>query len=154
MLAGLLVGSVLALPALAAGSGEVDASHPPGLTKAGLLLWDFEALLHDTFGSGQVCEITGGTTAGPAPDSGDFVAPGGGCTPLSTYSLYGYVFLDARNSPFHLVSRSFKGGAFGNYPEPVRIEKLYVACDKRARTFLTSYGDAATFTLACLAPMP
>ena len=35
------------------------------------MLWNFEALLRDTFGSGAVCVITGGTANGtPLPDSG------------------------------------------------------------------------------------
>jgi len=77
-----------------------------------------------------------------------------GSQPEDVYSSYGYVFASARNSPFRLVSRSFKPGAFGNYPVPVRVAKLYVACDRAAKTFLISYGDAATFTLDCLTPNP
>lgn len=147
----------ISLPMAHGGYGAArGASGPPrGLTKAGVRLWQFEALLHDTFGARAVCEITGGTAnSSPLPDSGDFVAPRGGCTPESMYSSYGYVFANASRSPFHLVSRTFKGGAFGNYPEPVRVARMYVACDRAAKTFLISYGDAATFTLDCLAPLP
>jgi hypothetical protein len=132
-----------------------DTGPPRGLTRSGVLLWDFEALLHDTFGSRQVCEITGATTAGvPLPDSGDFVAPRGGCDPLAMYSPYVPVFANARNSPFRLVVRAFPPGAFGNYPGPVRVAHLHVACTTAAKTFLVSYGDAAALTLGCLRPLP
>ena len=154
-IAPLVVVAVLAITHAASGASNRQFGHPPGLTKAGVLLWDFEALLRDTFGSREVCTITGGGTGNaPPPDYGDFVAPHGGCSPEDVYSSYVYVFASARNSPFRLVSRSFKGGAFGNYPVPVRVAKLYVAYDRAAKTFLISYGDAATFTLDCIAPNP
>ena len=40
-----------------AGSGGIrESSGPPsGLSRRGRVLWQFEALLHDTFGSGSVC---------------------------------------------------------------------------------------------------
>lgn len=130
--------------AFASGGGADVSAHPPGLTASGIVLWNFEALLHDTFGSRQPCVVS----------SGDFVAPAGGCAPLATYSEYDYVFSNPHGSPYHLVVRHFKGGAFGNYPVPVRVTTLYVACDRAAKTFLISFGDAASFSLGCLAPLP
>jgi len=63
---------------------------------------------------------------------------------------------DPAHSAFHLVERTFPNGAFGNYPEPVRVENGYVACDAAGKTFLISYGDVIGLSanLACLKPSP
>src|SRR2546428_14067421 len=91
---------VLALATSAAGR----TSRPPaGLSNRGRALWNFEALLHDTFGNGLVC------TRG----SMNFVS--GGCAPLVTWSPDFYVFAGGRHSAVHLVGRR-PGGSFGNYP--------------------------------------
>jgi hypothetical protein len=148
----LLASVVIALVFAMTASARVD-SHPPGLTLAGIALWNFEALLHSTFGSRSVCVVTGSTASGaPLSDSGDYVSPAGGCSPESTYSTYGYTFGRPTGSAFHLVSRHFKPGAFGNYPVPVRVDHLYVACNARSSTYLIEYGDAMGNSFACLTP--
>jgi hypothetical protein len=120
------------------------ATAPPsGLSTYGRALWDFEALLHDTFGSRYVC--TKGASL-------NFIAPTNECSPLATYDPYLYQFADARHSAFHLVVRLPKA-SFGNYPQPVRINGYFVACDPDNRRYLMEFSDASTFTVACTAPL-
>ncbi len=122
-------------------ASPLPAPRPPsGLSVKGRLLWQFEALLHDTFGNRRVC------TSGRERQS--FTA--GNCSPLSVYSPYFYVFTGAHSSSFHL-SRKTVGG-FGNYPTPMTVRGLYVACNARETEFLIEYPDAASFSLACLRP--
>ncbi len=122
----------LATAATALGNTGVP---PPGLSAKGRVLWKFEALLHDTFGSHSIC-TTGNS---------NFISDG--CAPLATHSPYIYVFSGARRSAFHLVSRRPRG-SFGNYPVLVRI-----ACGPRERTFLIEYSDSVNFALDCLPPL-
>ena len=82
----------------------------------------------------------------------NFVAPTNQCTPLATYRPYPYQFADARHSAFHLV-RHLPKGSFGNYPQPVQINGRFIACNRRDQTYLMEFSDAATFTVACLAPL-
>lgn len=106
-------------------------------TRPGRTLWQFEALLHDTFGNRRVCA------------SGrwrqNFTA--GDCTPLATFAPYQYVFAGAHRSRFHVTSTRARD--FGNYPQPVLIRGRNIACDPRERTFLVAYVDAASLTLGC-----
>ena len=135
------------IAALALGLSPLASSTttraPTGLSAAGQALWNFEALLRDTFGSRQPCEAGG---------SLNFVA--NGCAPLASYEPYIYVFADAHGSAYHLAAVSLAPVAFGNYPVPVRIDRLYVACNSRRTSYLIAYGDAAGFSFACLAPSP
>jgi hypothetical protein len=131
---------MIAAVALAALS-LATAAPPPGLTPSGRLLWQFDALLHDTFGRHPVCMSLrhGGL---------DFVDEP--CTPHAVYSPYRPTFANARKSAFHVSD--FRGSGFGNYPVPVLIRGHGIACDRLEDRFLIEYSDAAAFTLACLAP--
>jgi hypothetical protein len=119
---------------------SASAGPPPGLSSSGRALWNFEALLHDTFGNRQVC----------TRDDVNFVA--GTCAPLSDWSPYFDVFPNARHSTFHLVAKRPRGH-FGNYPISLRIRSRYIACDRANRTFLFLNRAAANFDLYCLAPL-
>jgi hypothetical protein len=111
---------------------------PPGLSKNGRILWQFEALLHDTFSNRPVC--TKGRLA--------LSFRSGTCSPLAVYSPYFYVFANARGSAFHLSSPQ-KVGSFGNYPVVVFIRGRPVACNARETKFLILEAKAR-FTLGCL----
>jgi len=87
------------------------AGPPLELSTNGRALWNFEALLRDTFGNRFVC--TKGASL-------NFIATTNQCSPLATYEPYSYEFADARHSAFHLVPH-LPSGSFGNYPQPVRI---------------------------------
>ena len=126
----------VALPLEAPATAQSDP--PPGLSDSGRALWNFEALLHDTFGSRMVC--TRGSSL-------DFVA--GTCSPLATWEPYFYVFPAARHSAFHVAYREPTGG-FGNYPQPVKINGHFIACGPTDRTYLMEYSDAATFSIGCV----
>jgi hypothetical protein len=128
---------VLVLATTAAGSTH---GPPSGLSDGGRALWNFEALLHDTFGDRDVC------TAG----SLNFVS--NGCSPLSTYSPYFYVFAGAHDSAFHLAKAPPRG-SFGNYPVLLRINGRFIACGPRERTFLVEYGNSVNFAVDCIPPL-
>jgi hypothetical protein len=129
----------LLLAALLAGCGArtVVETVTANTTRSGGTLWQFEALLHDTFGNRPVCA------------SGrwrqNFTA--GHCTPLATFAPYGYVFAGAHRSRFHVTSTRARD--FGNYPQPVLIRGRNIACDPRERTFLVEYVEAVPLTLGC-----
>jgi hypothetical protein len=134
-------------------STAASASKPPtGLTASGRLLWNFEALLRQTFGAGyQGClEYLNRYTLSFTKDSY--------CRSHSNADTmyYRFTFKGASSSAFHVVARTFRPAAFGNYPEPIRVERNYVACDPAGHTFLISYGDVygLSANLACLTPTP
>ena len=85
------------------GSGGIrESSGPPsGLSRRGRVLWQFEALLHDTFGSDSVCATGRRTslnfTGGPVASSV--------CKPLAVWSPYFYVFAYAHHSAFHISDK-------------------------------------------------
>jgi hypothetical protein len=123
---------------LLAASASAASGPPAGLSNRGRVLWNFEALLHDTFGNGYVC----------TKSHYDFV--GGDCSPLATWAPYFYVFAGARHSRFHLSARRPSG--FGVHPGPVLIRGRFIACDPRERTFLIEYTDAANLAVDCVEP--
>jgi hypothetical protein len=129
--------SAFGVAAAAAVTGP-SASPPPGLTHSGRTLWQFEALLHDTFGTRPVCA------------SGRWAQKftSGACKPLAVYSPYFYVFADAHRSAFHISSKKQVGG-FGNYPVALSVRGHPVACDTREARFLILYRDTS-FTLGCM----
>jgi hypothetical protein len=106
-----LLGALLVATLLSSATAAL-AGPPLGLSAGGRALWNFEALLHDTFGSRYVC------TKG---NSLNFIAPSNQCSPLATYRPYIHQFAAARHSAFHLASHLPKR-SFGNYPQPVRID--------------------------------
>ena len=116
---------------------------PRGLTRQGRLLWNFEALLRQSFGDRTV-------SASP-PEN---FSCAGICAPLSKYRPYRYTFHRPSGSAFHVSKRTFgDNGEFGNYPIAVLIRGRAVACDPGERHFLISYRSTASFTLDCL-PTP
>jgi hypothetical protein len=132
----------IASVALITGVAASTPNAPPeGLTVRGRALWQFEALLRDTFGNQQVC------TAAP----NNFV--GGTCTPLARYRPYFYVFADARNSALHVSQRTASGLGSFNRPGPVLIRNRLIACNKRETRILWAFSLAAGFAVECL-PKP
>lgn len=119
---------------------SASASPPSGLTSAGRTLWQFEALLRDTFGTRHLC---------PSGRWGQYFTSGT-CSPLAVYSPYSYVFAARHRSAFHLSRKRHVGG-FGNYPIAVFIRGHPVACDARETRFLVLYRDSP-FTLGCSRP--
>jgi hypothetical protein len=147
--------AVTLLFALSAADARTAASAngpPTGLTAAGRLLWNLEALLRETFGTNyQGClKNLNRYTLSFTKDSY--------CRTHASYQFQGYrfTFKGASRSAFHLVARTFRPTAFGNYPEPIRVESSYVACDAAGHTFLISYGDVygLSANLDCLTPTP
>lgn len=121
---------------LVAGCGSSGSSVQ--LSGQGRLIWQFEALLHDTFGKRPLCaRITRG--------SDNFEA--NTCIPLALYSPYWYEFANASGSHFHISDKVAID--FGNYPVPVLINGRGVACNAKETQFLIEYPDAASFTLGC-----
>jgi len=114
-----------------------------GLTRHARLLWNLEALLHQTF-DGRGVSVS-------RPEN---FSCAGECAPLSTYRLYRFTFARAIGSSFHVSKRTFgDNGEFGNYPVPVLVRGRAVACDARETRFLISFRSTASFTLDCL-PRP
>jgi hypothetical protein len=108
------------------------------------LLRNFEALLHQSFPGRSVVSMQ-------TRRSGELnFMCGGFCAPLSTRAPYWFVFRHPGRSAFHLSSRKFNPGYFGNYPTLVLIRGRTIACDRRETRFLIEYRDAAAFTLGCL----
>jgi hypothetical protein len=116
------------------------------ITSSGRLLWDFEALLRRSFGNRQ--PWVDGTSSGYLnfDCSGD-------CSPLSTYFPYSYTFSNPMSLAFHISKQNYHGWSFGNYPEPVLINGMIIACNSQESTFLIRYSDTSSFTLACIAPL-
>jgi hypothetical protein len=120
------------------------AAPPEGLTPNGRTLWEFEALLHDTFHKLPVSAHY---------DQGHdwrFAACGRiGCAPLSYWNIYFFTFADARHSRFHLSARHSLP-SFGNYPIPIKVRGRYVACNSSESRFLITYASGVGFAPACL----
>jgi hypothetical protein len=118
---------------------QAAASAPlPRLSKSGQLLWQFEALLHDTLGNRAVCA------------SGRWAQKftSGDCSSLAVYAPYLYVFARARGSSFHISPKKEVGG-FGNYPIALLIRGRPIACNTQETRFLIKYRDTASLTLNC-----
>jgi hypothetical protein len=137
--------AVAAVPGAGGGGIATTAAPPAGLAASGRTLWQFEALLYDTFHQRRVSARFLRARA-----EWDFACGGWDCGPLSDWSLYFPTFSRARGSAFHLSSRRFPGGYFGVHPLAIKIKGRYVACDRGERRFLISYGTAVGLGLACL----
>ena len=110
----------------------------------GRLLFNFEALLHANFPDASV------VWARSVPRGLLNFSCTRSCGPLSQESPYRFVFRRTTRSAFHLSSRKFNPGYFGNYPEILLIRGRSIACDRKEKRFLINYRDAASFTLGCL----
>jgi hypothetical protein len=137
----------LAVLGLTTGAAARTTGPPPGLTESGRALWQFEALLHDVFGNRL-------PFASSASNDANFACAGVNCYPHAKWDPYAYTFVGARSSTFRLVSRTFRPGAFGNYPVPLRINGLYISCGAGSATFLTRVDGTAGFALSCQRPTP
>jgi hypothetical protein len=135
--------AVIALAILLPCATRAAAAAPPGLTRGGRALWQFEALLHDTFHKLPVSAHY---------DQGrdwKFAACGRiGCAPLSYWAIYFFTFRDASHSQ-HLSARRTLP-SFGNYPIPIKVKGRYVACNAAESRFLIAYGSVVGFAPACL----
>jgi len=138
-----LPATVVAALVLATGGGAatgttiaVSTGPPSGLTERGRVLWQFEALLHDTFGGRLVC-ATGRWRL-------NFTTT---CGALAYYSPYDYVFAGARGSAFHISSK--KACCYGNYPQSVLIRGQNIACNTGEKRFLVANMARVHFSLWC-----
>jgi hypothetical protein len=118
-------------------TGSAAAGPPRGLSQEGRALWNFEALLHDTFGNRPVCS-RGGL---------NFVSPASKCLPLANWDSYDYVFTKARHTAFHLTRHR---PSICNICAPVRVASRYVACDRAERAFLFLLVNRATSSINCV----
>jgi hypothetical protein len=141
----LLVSLIVALPTSAfAASRPSTPSGQPSLSDQGQLLWNLEALLHQTFGSRQP-SVSGKNVSENFSCAGD-------CSPLSTYSPYFYTFTNLGKSDMRLSSADVLKDSFGNYPVPVLIRGKAIACNSAGTEFLAINRAESSFTLMCLAP--
>jgi hypothetical protein len=117
-----------------------------GVTAQGRLLWNLEGLLRRSFpGVTQV-----GVTGGPGRGSSFYnFSCSGACAPNSKYSHYWYVFAKPGGSAFHLSSKRFSEGYFGNYPIQLLIRGRSIACNQKETRFLIAYFNSLPFTLSC-----
>jgi hypothetical protein len=126
-------------------NGTVSGSA--ALSDEGRLLWNFDALLHETFGTADV-------SADRNFNFTDYDARcGSKCGPSADHPGYAYTFENASGSAFHIAEEPFGPDVvFGAHPVPVLINDLPVACDAAASQFLIRYGGVVSFTLGCLSP--
>ena len=146
----LIAGLLLVLANGTGASGSRVGGPPAGVTSSGRVLWNFEALLRQTFGSHYKGCLRSLSRYVETFTTDNFCA-----THDSAQTMYySFTFANPSASAFHLVERTFALGAFGNYPEPIRVEKNYVACDPAGRTYLIPYGDVLGLSanLACIEP--
>jgi hypothetical protein len=143
------IGSCLAIGSTSSATIRATESAPTvpgGLTASGELLWNFESLLHATFGEQQPFSSA----------NHNFDCAGISCGPLSKYDPFTYTFKFSilGKSEFHLSTTNISKDNFGNYPAPVYINGKAIACDLSGNHFLTIYRDQISFTLLCLSPQP
>lgn len=114
------IGVVLAFFALVAGSARAGGP-PTGLTANGVVLWNLDALLNDTFGDRVDCY--------DAKHVDIFsVARGQDCpAPEAEYQTYVFTFLNAFHSTFRLV-RLARVPNTGVTNVPVRVDNRFVSC--------------------------
>lgn len=140
-------GIVLLACATSASAGAPGVSVERSVSIAGAALYEYEALLHSTFGSPiSVCTGSGGC------HEGWFYR--GARSPMSEYSRFTFVFAKFGTPSFHLMAAGFNvAKGFGDYSVAVKINGRLVACNSSATQFLISNGDAlGDGNLGCLAP--
>lgn len=109
----------------------------PRLSRHGQALLGFEELLRQTTNGKLACAL-----ASPSSPVIDFPKDDHDCTPLAKYSPYFVDFDVTAPSPFHLVQCHFRPGVFGNYPKPIEIDGMMIACTSADTTFLVKFQDA------------
>lgn len=144
VLAAGLAFAVAALGGAVPVSGSGNVGSPSGLTSQGRLLWNFEALLRETFNRPVVSASTG------LNDSLNFSCAGW-CGPNAKYLHYKFTFAPNRGSTLHVSKRRYTGGSWGNYPRGILIRGHLVACNAEETQFLISwvFRSMASFTLGC-----
>ena len=144
VLAASLALAVAALGGAAPVSGSRDVGPPSGLTPQGQLLWNFEALLRETFNRPVVSASMG------LNDSLNFSCAGW-CGPNAKYLHYKFTFAPNRGSTLHVSKRRYIGGSWGVYPRGILIRGHLVACNAEENRFLISwvFTSMASFTLGC-----
>jgi hypothetical protein len=118
------------------------------VSAGGQVLYEYEALLNETYGAGLV-ECSGSAGC----HMGWFYSKMTG--PLSEFSTYSFVFSGFGKSAFHLmpVGVTLAPGSFGNYPVPVTVNGRVVACNPAATEFLVTNGAAVgNGNYSCLKP--
>jgi hypothetical protein len=119
----------------ASSTGEPGVS----VTARGKLLEQFEALLHQRLGTGEVCANAGERSA---------VTFNKRCQPLAAHHPYLFTFKRPGGlGSLRLISKAPKRGSLGNYPVPIRVRADYVRCG--AHGYLILYSDAVSFSLGC-----
>jgi hypothetical protein len=115
----LTVGGALVLSGAEAASSSRSAP-PPGLTPYGILVWNLDALVNDTFGHRRPCLDEQRNNVFSVPQS-QFCP-----SPLVRYADYTFTFLNAFHSRFRLVRRSNPWA--GANVAPFTIAGRYVYC--------------------------
>jgi hypothetical protein len=124
-------------PAVKHGRGDARAAatrQPAGLTTYGRVVWNLDALLHDTFGGRTVCL---------GLKSDDFTTS---CSSFAVSGYYLYTFATARDSRFRLVRRK-RALVLGNV-RPLKVRGAYVSCGG-GRWLALEHGSA-NLPLACV----
>jgi hypothetical protein len=120
-------------------------ADPVTLSRSGRILWQFEALLRDTFGNRSIS-----ARSRPPGSAINFACASRiGCAPLADWSPYFFTFRGPRHSRFHLSKRRFPSGYWGNYPVAVLVKGRFIACDRAEKRFLIAYSDAVGLSLDC-----
>jgi hypothetical protein len=99
----LLVGLILALSSAVSASPSRTSSPPGGLTRSGRVLWNFEALLHDTFGAHYKGCLRALSRYVLTFTKDSY------CATHASYQTryYFFTFAHPAGSAFHLVKRTF-----------------------------------------------
>ena len=144
VMAATLTLAVVALSGAAPGGSSNRLSAPRGLTPQGRLLWNFEALLQQTFNRRIVSASSGLNGALN-------FSCAGWCGPNAKYLHYEFTFAGARGSTLHVSKRRYTGGTWGNYPRGILIRGHLIACNAKETRFLISwvFRSMASFTLGC-----
>lgn len=139
---------LLVVVATAAPAEALRAAPPAGLSANGRLVWNLEALLHDTFGSRQVYVNPVKSNEWPAPEnfSPHFISAA-----VSNYWVF--TFANARHSSFKIVYHPTKPphashGVTGG-EGPIEVRGGYVACGHARWLFQAAGQGPANAALGC-----
>ena len=144
------IGIVAVAFALLAGAGtscssksEQGSQSHRSLTERGQLLWNLEGLLRKSFRDTNDIWMSSRTRP-----TMNFMC----CSSHAQALDYTFVFQPPGGSMFHLSSRHFPPGDFGNFPAQVLVHGRSVACDAQETRFLIAHRDAASLALDCSPP--
>jgi hypothetical protein len=131
-------------------SGFALANPPRGLTESGRLLWNLEALLHDTFGSKPVYVNYSGGPSRPGNFSTHFLDDA-----RSRYFVY--TFAAARHSTFRLIRPMIRpkpniGVAGGE--TPLTVLGAYISCGSGKWLYEHWGNGPEKWQIDCLHPAP